>query len=64
MYAIYDMRRNAFSQVATSVSDTNNILDENLNAPPRGVSTWERFAGSQGEALALCNCVHGGYRCG
>ena len=55
MYAIYDMRRNAFSQVATSVSDTNNILDENLNAPPRGVSTWERFAGSQGEALALCN---------
>ena len=55
MYAIYDMRRNAFTQVATSVSDTNSILDENLNAPPRGVSTWERFAGSQGEALALCN---------
>ena len=56
MYTVYDMRESKFIHAATSMSDSQwHGVDEELNAPPRGNSTWARFAGSQGEALAYCN---------
>jgi de-etiolated-1 len=55
MYGVFDLSKNAFTQTATSMSDTNGMVDEELNAPPRGDFPWARFAGSQGEALAVCN---------
>jgi len=36
MYGVFDLSKNAFTQTATSMSDTNGMVDEELNAPPRG----------------------------
>jgi de-etiolated-1 len=57
MYGVFDMRRNAFIQTATSMGEMqpNGMVDQELNAPPRGDTLWARFAGSQGEALSQCN---------
>jgi de-etiolated-1 len=58
MYGVYDLSTRVFVQSATSMGDTSSPFgggNDELNAPPRGDTLWARFAGSQGEALALCN---------
>lgn len=55
MYAVFDITKGAFTQTAMSMNASNSVVEEDLNAPPRGETLWARFAGSQGEALAQCN---------